>query len=231
MGKRKNKGATEAPKAAQAPKAETARKAQTATQAAPAERAQPAPKAERHPQGRQGGEVTPTVAVDTGEVIPGTTKRTLGVARTVLDAVRIITRKHGHGEVHGDAPRETGCADCRKAAPVIAVLLGVGLALLGSGCAVLGARTTDTALLGMAWGEKASTALAGVNMVNSTKGTNGVETSASVGIDNASSSGEFDINGIIGKLLVAGLKASPAAPLAPVVQAAQECEDGECENP
>ena len=134
----------------------------------------------------------------------------------------------GHGEVRG-----TGCAGCGKgmlASLTVFLCLGAVLAL-GSGCLSGFATTGESKIAFLALGEKAAVAASGINLTSEKAHTNGVVLTNGVGIENVKGTSEADINGMIGKLLVAGIKATPAAPLAPAVDAAINCEDGACEVP
>lgn len=90
-------------------------------------------------------------------------------------------------------------------------------AALCAGCAVVRGKAGDSTYTGWAFGEKASTTLAGLNITETQTlgGTNVLD--RGVGVEKSSSAGEADIGSIIGQLILAGIKASgvPAAPTAP----------------
>ena len=103
----------------------------------------------------------------------------------------------------------------RKAKPARRLALAA-LALcaaLCAGCAVVRGRAGDSAYTGWAFGEKASSTLAGLNITETQTlgGTNVLD--RGVGDEKSSSAGEADIGSIIGQLILAGIKASgvPAA--------------------
>jgi hypothetical protein len=107
----------------------------------------------------------------------------------------------------------------RKARPARRLALAA-LALcaaLCAGCAVVRGRAGDSTYTGWAFGEKASTTLAGLNITETQTlgGTNVLD--RGVGVEKSASAGEADIGSIIGQLILAGIKASgvPAAPAAP----------------
>ena len=91
------------------------------------------------------------------------------------------------------------------------ILAALGLATL-TGCAIVSGRAGDSSYVGLAFGEKASSTLAGLNITESV-GKDGV-TERGVGVDQAGSSGEAKLVETIGKLFVSGLAAYTAAPVA-----------------
>lgn len=105
-----------------------------------------------------------------------------------------------------------------RRARALAALAALALcAALCAGCAVVRGRAGDSTYSGWAFGEKASTTLAGLNITETQTlaGTNVLD--RGVGVEKSASAGEADIGSIIGQLILAGIKASgvPAAPAAP----------------
>ena len=80
--------------------------------------------------------------------------------------------------------------------------------MLGAGCAVIHGSAGDSGYTGFAFGEKASSTLAGLNITEvETPGENGVVlVERGVGIDKAGSAGEADMGKILGNLLLLGLQ-------------------------
>ena len=113
------------------------------------------------------------------------------------------------------ARRAKASGPARKAKPARRLALAA-LALcaaLCAGCAVVRGKAGDSAYTGWAFGEKASSTLAGLNITETQTlgGTNVLD--RGVGVEKSSSAGEADIGSIIGQLILAGIKASgvPAA--------------------
>lgn len=99
------------------------------------------------------------------------------------------------------------------------VLLMLLPALLLTGCAVIVGKAGSSSYTGIAFGEKASSTLAGLNITETKKEKGNVVTESGVGVDKSSASGEADMGKILGNLLLLGLQAQgvPARPPAAVV--------------
>ncbi len=91
-----------------------------------------------------------------------------------------------------------------KIAPLILLLLS--FILLSSGCAVISGKAGESHYVGLAFGEKASSTLAGLNITETTTTKGQVVTERGVGIDKAGSAGEADMGKILGNLLLLGLQ-------------------------
>lgn len=94
----------------------------------------------------------------------------------------------------------------RGATTLLAILLLP--ALLLSGCAVISGKAGSSSYVGLAFGEKASSQLAGLNITETeTKSKAGVSVfDRGVGLDKSSTSGEADMGKILGNLLLLGLQ-------------------------
>lgn len=90
-------------------------------------------------------------------------------------------------------------------ASAVLCLLASGLIL--SGCAVIHGAAGDSSYSGWAFGEKASTALAGLNITETQSEGGRAVTERGVGVDKSGSEGEADIGKLLGNLLLLGLKA------------------------
>lgn len=113
-------------------------------------------------------------------------------------------------------------------APLILLLLLPVLML--TGCAVVSGKAGESHYVGFAFGEKASSNLAGLNVTETQTAKGQVVTDRGVGIDKAGSAGEADMGKILGNLLLLGLQsqgvpvkasaasqaASPESDVAPV---------------
>jgi len=83
-----------------------------------------------------------------------------------------------------------------------------------SGCAVVKGRAGDTSYLGWAFGEKASSTLAGLAVVENQAMSNGVWVvyERSVGVDSAGSHSETQLTQVLGQIFIAGINAYTAKP-------------------
>lgn len=88
----------------------------------------------------------------------------------------------------------------------VALLLLIPLLPLLTGCAIISGKAGESHYVGLAFGEKASSTLAGLNIteIQTQKGQIIVE--RGVGIDKAGSAGEADMGKILGNLLLLGLQ-------------------------
>lgn len=117
---------------------------------------------------------------------------------------------------------------------LMAVLAAAAVAA-ASGCAVVKGRAGDSSYVGWAFGEKASTTLAGLN-ITETQNADGI-VERGVGVDQSGASSETKFTEFLGKVLMAGIAAYTGNPAA-VKQAAAntagktdgECKDGECSD-
>ena len=89
-------------------------------------------------------------------------------------------------------------------APLILLLLLPVLIL--TGCAVVNGRAGEAHYVGFAFGEKASSTLAGLNITETQKQKGQIVTERGVGVDSAGSSGQADMGKILGNLLLLGLQ-------------------------
>lgn len=96
------------------------------------------------------------------------------------------------------------------------VLLMLIPALLMSGCAVVVGKAGSSSYSGFAFGEKAASTLAGLNITETKKEKGNIVTDSGVGVDTAGSSGEADMGKILGRLLLLGLQSQGLPVRAPV---------------
>jgi len=90
-----------------------------------------------------------------------------------------------------------------KATLILLLLLPV---LILTGCAVISGKAGESHYVGMAFGEKASSTLAGLNITETKTDKGKIVTERGVGIDKAGSAGEADMGKILGNLLLLGLQ-------------------------
>ena len=121
-----------------------------------------------------------------------------------------------------------------KTAAIIAL---VGCSLLLSGCAVVCGNAGDSSYMGMAFGEKASSTLAGLNITETQTEAGNIVLERGVGVDTAGVTGEADLGKILGNLLLLGLQsqgvtaANAAANAASMSTATTNCATGDCATP
>lgn len=106
------------------------------------------------------------------------------------------------------------------AVKVLTVLCLLTASFILSGCAVISGKAGASSYVGLAFGEKASAQLAGLNITETeTKTKAGVSVfDRGVGLDKSSASGEADMGKILGNLLLLGLQ-SQGVPAASAVKA------------
>lgn len=119
--------------------------------------------------------------------------------------------------------------------------LGISALLLSSGCAVVHGSAGDSGYTGFAFGEKASTTLAGLNITETQTEGGQITLERGVGIDQSGATGEADLGKILGNLLLLGLQSQglPAPAASPPATAtatapppstpAAACTNGNCE--
>ena len=78
--------------------------------------------------------------------------------------------------------------------------------LMLTGCAVIAGKAGESRYSGFAFGEKASSTLAGLNITETSTDKGKIVTERGVGIDAAGSTGEADVSRILGNLLLIGLQ-------------------------
>lgn len=86
--------------------------------------------------------------------------------------------------------------------------------LILTGCAVISGKAGESHYVGLAFGEKASSTLAGLNITETQTQKGQILVERGVGIDKAGSSGEADMGKILGNLLLLGLQ-SQGIPVKP----------------
>lgn len=127
-------------------------------------------------------------------------------------------------------PEATNAASVKKALGLIlmAGLLHASVVLL-SGCALVHGKAGDSSYFGLAFGEKAATGVSGLNLTETETTDGNIVLDRGVGLDKANSSGEADINKMLGTLLVLGLqsKGVPVRAPAPEVEAEPAAEETE----
>ncbi len=101
-------------------------------------------------------------------------------------------------------PPETGTKPLPPAALILLIALVPSLFM--TGCAVISGKAGESHYVGLAFGEKASTTLAGLNITETTTAKGQVVTERGVGIDKAGSEGQADMGKILGNLLLLGLQ-------------------------
>ena len=109
---------------------------------------------------------------------------------------------------------------------LIALLLLVPLIALLSGCAVVSGKAGESHYVGFAFGEKASSTLAGLTVTETKKTKGNVIEERGVGIDQAGSSGQADMGKILGNLLLLGLQ-SQGIPVKASASAASQADSSD----
>lgn len=107
--------------------------------------------------------------------------------------------------------------------------LGMAAMMTAAGCAVVSGSAGDSKYMGFAFGEKASTTLAGLN-ITETESVDGKPTlERGVGIETSGAAGEADVDKLLGNLLLLGLQSHgmPARPVA-TPPPAVDCTTGDC---
>lgn len=91
-----------------------------------------------------------------------------------------------------------------KKAGVLVLLLAFGWML--TGCAVINGSAGDSNYMGFAFGEKASSTLAGLNITETKTEAGNVVLERGVGVDQSGVTGEADVGKLLGNLLLLGLQ-------------------------
>jgi hypothetical protein len=110
-----------------------------------------------------------------------------------------------------------------KATLILLLLLPV---LILTGCAVISGKAGESRYTGFAFGEKASSTLAGLNITETQTAKGQVVTDRGVGIDKAGSDGQADMGKILGNLLLLGLQ-SQGVPVKAQASAASQADSPE----
>jgi len=108
------------------------------------------------------------------------------------------------------------------------MILALAVVAGASGCAVVKGRAGDSSYVGWAFGEKASTTLAGLN-ITETQTVDGI-VERGVGVDSSGASSETKLTEVLGKVLMAGIAAytGNANAVKPVAESKADCKDGDC---
>lgn len=112
-------------------------------------------------------------------------------------------------------------------APLILLLLLPVLIL--TGCAVISGKAGESHYVGLAFGEKASSTLAGLNITETQTQKGNIIVERGVGIDKAGSAGEADMGKILGNLLLLGLQ-SQGVPVKAQASAASPADSTESDT-
>lgn len=107
-----------------------------------------------------------------------------------------------------------------KTAATLLALLACSLFL--SGCAVIHGSAGASRYSGFAFGEKASSTLAGLNITETTTEKGKIVTERGVGVDQSGAAGEADIGKILGSLLILGLQSQGLPAVLPAKAAAPQ---------
>ena len=102
-------------------------------------------------------------------------------------------------------------------------------AMLAGGCAVVSGRAGESSYTGLAFGDKASATLAGLNVTETVR--DGAA-ERGVGVDAAGSASETRLMETLGKIFLAGLSAYTGQPAEKPAAPADggDCPEGECEE-
>ena len=103
-----------------------------------------------------------------------------------------------------------------KKGMMMLMAITAAVCLTACGCAVVHGSAGDTSYLGWAFGEKASSTLAGLAVVENSVATNGafVVMERSVGVEAAGATSETHLMEILGKVFMAGIASMAPTPMA-----------------
>lgn len=109
------------------------------------------------------------------------------------------------------------------------MLVALAVVAGASGCAVVKGKAGDSSYVGWAFGEKASTTLAGLNITETHDADGSIE--RGVGVDSSGATSETKLTEVLGKVLMAGIAAytGNANAVKPAAKSVADCPDGDCE--